>query len=60
MRVCICWIYKGAPPICEIDISQGHLSHNLNSLKGHYIGDHIGDYYRAYSGGYSEFRLGFI
>ena len=25
-----------------------HLSHNLNSLKGGYIGDNIGEYYRAY------------
>ena len=25
------------------DHSKGHVSHNLNSLKGGYIGDHIGD-----------------
>ena len=29
-----------------------HMSHNLNSLKGGYIGDYIGDYYRGYEGGY--------
>ena len=28
------------------------MSHGLNSLKGGYIGDYAGDYYRAYSGGY--------
>ena len=26
----------------------------LNSLKGRYIGDDIGDYYRGYKGGYQE------
>ena len=25
-----------------------HKSYSLNSLKGGYIGDHIGDYYRGY------------
>ena len=25
-----------------------HMSHNLNSLKGGYIGDYIGDYYKGY------------
>ena len=25
-----------------------HVFHSLNSLKGVYIGDYIGDYYRAY------------
>ena len=28
------------------------MSHSLNSLKGGYIGDYIGDDYRGYSGGY--------
>ena len=28
-----------------------------NSLKGVYMGDFIGDYYRGYEGGYLEFRL---
>ena len=26
------------------------MSHSLNSLKGGYIGDYIGNYYRAYEG----------
>ena len=34
-----------------------HMSYSLNSLKGGYIGDYIVDYYRAYEGGYYEFRL---
>ena len=25
-----------------------HMSHSFNSLKGIYIGDYIGDYYRGY------------
>ena len=25
-----------------------HMSYSLNSLKGGYMGDYIGDYYRAY------------
>ena len=25
-----------------------HVSHNLNSFKGGYIGDYIGDYYMGY------------
>ena len=33
------------------------VSHSLNSLKGCYIGDCIGDYYRGYEGGCPEFRL---
>ena len=28
------------------------MSYSLNSLKGGYIGDYIGDYYRAITGGY--------
>ena len=27
---------------------RAHLSHSLNSLKGGYIGDYIGNYYRGY------------
>ena len=27
---------------------RGHMSYSLNSLKGGYIGDYIGNYYRAY------------
>ena len=27
-----------------------HMSHSLNSFKGGYIGDSIGDYYRVISG----------
>ena len=29
-----------------------HASYSLNSLKLGYIGDYLGDYYRAYEGGY--------
>ena len=29
-----------------------HMSYSLNSLKGGYIGDCIGHYYRGYQGGY--------
>ena len=29
-----------------------HVSYSLNSFKGGYIGDNIGDYYRGYQGGY--------
>ena len=29
-----------------------YMSHCLNSLKGCYIRDYIGDYYRAFEGGY--------
>ena len=25
-----------------------HMSYNLNSLKGGYIGDYLGEYYRGY------------
>ena len=28
-----------------------HMSYSLNSLKGAYIRDYIGDYYRGYEGG---------
>ena len=31
-----------------LDCMCNHLSYSLNSLKGAYVGDHIGDYYRAY------------
>ena len=46
------WVAAGWP-IGSADvglrISGGpQMSHNLNSLKGGYIGDYIGDYYRAY------------
>ena len=33
------------------------MSHSQDSLKGGYIGDHIGDYCRAYEEGYQQFRL---
>ena len=49
----------GAPAVCishptAIGRRHGgsqvhpHQSHNLNSLKGDYIGEYIGDYYRGY------------
>ena len=31
--------------------------YSLNSLKGGYLGDSIGEYYTAYQGGGSELRL---
>ena len=31
------------------------MSFSLNSVKEAYIGDYIGDFYRAYPGGYLEF-----
>ena len=34
-----------------LGLQSGHMSHSLNSLKGA-IGDHLGDYSRAYEGGY--------
>ena len=34
-----------------------NVSYNLNSLKGGYIRDYIGDCYMGYYGGYEEFRL---
>ena len=41
-----------------------HMSYSLNSLKGGYIGDYIGDYYRVIKGDtrsldYSSYDLGF-
>ena len=36
-------------PQSDID---AHMSYSLNSLKGGYMGDNIGDYYRGYEGGY--------
>ena len=36
------------------------VSHSLNSLKGGYIRDYIGNYYRGYLGGYEEFILQLI
>ena len=32
--------------------ARAHVSYSLHSLKGGYIRDYIGDYYRAYEGGY--------
>ena len=32
-----------------------YLSYSLDSLKGIHTGDYIGDYHRAYQGGYFEF-----
>ena len=29
-------------------LQQSHMSYGLNSLKGGYIGDNLGDYYRGY------------
>ena len=37
------------PEICgRSESSQAHMSYSRNSLKGGYIGDSIGDYYRGY------------
>ena len=30
-----------------VEGGQGYVSHSLNSFKGGYIGDYIGDFYRA-------------
>ena len=37
-------VYRGS----RLKVKPLHVSYSLNSLKGGYIGDHIGDYYRAY------------
>ena len=34
-----------------------NMTHSLNSLKGGYIGDYMGVYYRGYLGGYMVFSL---
>ena len=34
----------------EAATASTHMSHSLNSLKGGYIGDYIGDQYRGYGG----------
>ena len=36
----------------EGDYARTHMSHSLNSLKGGYIGDYTGEYYRGYQGGH--------
>ena len=33
---------------CMLLPLKGHIGHSLNSLKGLYIGQYIGDYYGAY------------
>ena len=38
------------------DVRQQLNEQSLNSLKGAYIGECIGDYYKGYQGGYQEFR----
>ena len=38
-------------------IMMSYMNHNLNSLKWGSTRDYIGNYYRGYQGGYSEFRL---
>ena len=40
----------GDKSIFASPVSKIHLSYSLNCLKGGYIGDHIGDYYRGYWG----------
>ena len=38
-----------SPGSCRSHSGVGtHLSYSLNSLKGGFIGDYIGDYYRGY------------
>ena len=37
-----------------------YMSYSLNSEKGGYIGDYMGDGYGVYQGGYEEFRLQLI
>ena len=36
------------------------MRHSLNSLKGGYIMDYVGDYHRGYQGGVLELRLWLI
>ena len=31
-----------------METRKSHMSYSLNSLKGGYMGDYIGDYYRGY------------
>ena len=38
----------GIPTAPKGSMSPQDMSYSLNSLKGGYIGDNIGDYYRAY------------
>ena len=43
--------------------NAAHMNYNLNSLKVGYMGDYVGDYYRAYNGDtwsldYGSYELG--
>ena len=40
------------PPKALFHVFRPQMSSSLNSLKGGYIGDNIGDYYRGYAGAY--------
>ena len=47
------WSWVGAVPMVSLSVASlrsldSHRSHSLNSLKGGYMGDYIGDYYRGY------------
>ena len=44
----------------DVRILNGDMYYSLNPSKGGYIGDCIGNYYRAYQGGHSCFRGCFL
>ena len=48
--------YKSWEGLSGARFPPSNVSHNLNSLTGNYTGDDIGEYYRGYEGGYTEFR----
>ena len=37
--------------LLQVAVLTSHMYYSLNSLKGGYIGDYIGDYYRVIKGG---------
>ena len=41
-------VRTGPPPESPPIQAQGYVSYSLNSSKGGYIGDNIGDYYKGY------------
>ena len=47
-------------PLRSLWLTYDGMNYSLNSLKGAYIEDFIGGYYRGYEGGYQEFRLQLI
>ena len=41
-----------APPEPQGESLGSHMNHSLNSLKGGFLGDYMGDHCRGYEGGY--------